>query len=59
MIKIEVDWGQKVISRGISGHGMFKPFKYLGHIHYICPISGRTNKKDRFQSKTSIGAVLN
>ena len=25
--------------------------KHIGHIHYACPISGMTDKKNRFQSK--------
>jgi hypothetical protein len=30
---------------------MFQPIKYLGHIHYACPISGMTDKNNRFQDK--------
>ena len=42
--------GKKSNFCGISGHGMFKSIKYLGHIHYACPTVGMTDKKDRFQS---------
>jgi hypothetical protein len=43
--------GEKSNFCGISRHGMFKSIKYLGHIHYTCPISGMTDKQNRFQRK--------
>ena len=50
MIKLKLT-GEKGYFCGISGHGMFKSMKSLGHIHYACPISGLTDKQDIFQSK--------